>query len=412
MLAILLVISLSACGEEEEQSLPEEETSVAPTLDHAQAVALLERDKLITDIFVNNYLCKGNYQEAKPQAVELGNECADFLSIFALLGSTYTESGGCITEFLNYPEGHTPSVSAVDGRTYVFNHIGSRFEGHTFASTAVVEDTENENVKIITAKTYGGESVSYKAVHKEGVWLLEEGIFRLNSQTAAPCTEEFPYTGHGSLSSLSGEVLVIELFVTDKQSKISSEQEAEFHSNTVAAMEYITNAAAKYGSKMSVSYETAYFNHENVIGSRPLDFDIIFSETGFGTLKAFAEENYDLSAYDNYLFLVCMNKDISISHAANANTPLTEIYYGERVICRTDSTASDLCVEILKLAGAYSYNEGKCSKYVESLFFEYFEGEIMLTGSLSFSEMSPVTAYACGLINDLDPLYRVFFYNE
>ncbi len=413
LLVCLFPLVLSACNGEDTD---ENETSSAESLEDSllsteDAVALIELDKTITDIFINNSLCDNKSSVAKAVAVTSG-DYVSFSAIEALLDSAYTASGGNKDMFLSYPEGysHTPSVSDVDGTTYVFNHIGSSYKDFIVTSTVSVSNTDNENEQIITAQTESGKSVELKAVFENDKWRLESGIFAVSQDDVTECESRFPLSHYGSFMDLSGNILVIELYVSDLESGFTSIEESGFHRRIKNAFDYMTEQAKGYGREVTVTYESAYFDHYGTLGVRALDFDIVFAETGFGTLQNFADVNFDLAAYDNYVFVVCLDKNVDVSYACYNGTDETQLYFAERVIMGKNTTDAEVCVSALGLLGAYGFDEGKCDEYTESLYGFYFPYDIMVSKKLSSSTFSPVTAFACGITDKLDPFYRVFFY--
>ncbi len=410
LLACALVLTFSACGDEEiAESSVAEETSQPLELTLDEAKALIERDRLITDMFVNNSLCSKKTAEYAP--VISFNEYSDYGKLLSLLENTYTASGGNIQTFLSYPNERLPAIKSINGRTNVFNHIGSSFEGFVNDTSVSVSDTEDEAIKTIAATSKDGKQVEFTAKHENGKWLLEKGIFLLNPPAEDEFTKEFPNTSLGSFIDFTGEVLVIELFVSDYQTQFTPDEEDVFHEKLENAFGYIQEQSETFGNEVNITYERIYYEYSGIIGVRPLDFDIVFAETGFGTLQKFADANYDLTAYDNYVIAVCINKEAETSYALYDGTNETEIYFGERVILGKNALDTDICVSLLSLLGAYGYNEGVCDEYTEALYRKYFPNDIMVSESLVFSEMSPVTAYACGITEELSPLYQVFYYD-
>lgn len=409
-LACVLMLTMSSCDNTEEAESSEiiEETSQSDEFTLEDAKELIERDRLVTDIFINNSLCSKKIADSV--AVSPQSEYSDYSKVEELLNSTYTQSGGSISAFLAYPNEALPAVTNNEGKTYVFNHIGSSYGDFIDASTVTVANTPFDTKKLIAAKTRSGLSVQLDVVYEDGNWLLEKGIYQINPPEETEFEQEFPFQGIGSFKAFSGEVLIIELFVSDKESGFTSDEEEQFHERVGHAVDYIIEQSAKYGNEVNVTYESAYFEHSGVVGTRGLDFDIVFAETGFGTLEAFAEENYITSDYDSYVFVVCQNKDSDITYSLYEDTDETQLYFGERIIIGQNASDTEICVSLLKLLGAYGYNENKCDSYTESLYGMYFPNDIMVSESLAFSEMSPVTAYACGITEELSPLYRVFYY--
>lgn len=407
LLSLAFMLSLFACNNEKDESSLPEEISQTNEFGLDTAKSLIERDRQITDMFVNNSLCSKKVTEYSP--VISFNEYADYSKLLSALENTYTQSGGSIQAFLSYPNESLPAVKNVDGRTNVFNHIGSHYNGYVDVNSIELNGG-SETLKHFTALAADGKKIEFTAVLEEGKWLLQKGIFLLNPKTEEEFTQKFPGSSLGSFMEFSGNILVIQLFVSDKESEITADEEKEFHKKLEPALNYISEQSERYGNEVNISYENLYFDHEGIIGYRPLDFDIVFAETGFGTLQNFAESNLDITAYDNYVVAVCIDKDIKTSFAAYKGTNETEIYYGERVMINKESKETEICVSLLSLLGAYNYGEGICDEYTEALYRRYFPNDIMVSESLTFSEMSPVTAYACGITDQLPPLYRVFYY--
>lgn len=398
-----------ACNENDESSAESsvESSEAEIVLSSEQAIELIKRDKLITDMFINNSLCNGKSTDAV--ALKSG-EYASFSAIESLLDSTYTESGGNKAFFLSYPENHTPSVTGIDGKTFVFNHVGSSYADFIDEKTVSIENGENENEAIIKARAQSGREVELKAVRDNDVWRLESGIYMLDSEKTSAFDKLFPLSDYGSFMEFSGNVLVIELFISDNKSDFTAEDEKDFHKRIENAVNYIVEQSKTFGNEVKVTYESAYFDHAGIIGNRALDFDIFFAETRFGSLQNFADSNFDLSAYDNYVFAVCLNKEMDVSYALYDGTDKTQIYFGERLIMGNNTSDVDVCISLLSLLGAYGYDNGLCDEYTEALYNEYFPHDIMVSESLVYSLMSPVTAYACGITDELIPLYRVFWY--
>lgn len=413
LLAVLLAVSFAACGGEEEYSedsfvysLDETSQSEEFTVDDARV--LIEQDRFITDIFVNNSLTVKESAEYIP--VVSSTPYSDYGLLCNFIATTYIESSESIQTFLEYPNKELPSVKGINGRTYVFTHKGSSYTDHIVPSTVTVAPTSDIDEYRITARTKSGITVEMKALRVNGRWLLEKGIYLLNPMAESRFTLKFGGSDRGSFASYSGNILVIELFITDKTSGFTEEQEDEFHSKVSASFDSLGKSLSQYGASVNLDYERGYYEHSETIGVRALDFDIVFAETGFGTLKKFAESNYDLSQYDNYVFAVCMNKEIETSYELYLATAETEVYYGERVIIGSNATEDEISLSMLSILGATDYSGEEYGEYITSLYAQYFPDDVMVRKTLEGSEISAVTAYACGVADDLPSLYRVFYY--
>ncbi len=408
LVAAFCLIFVGCNGDSEISSEPSTESSeITCPLGVMEALELIARDKLVTDIFINNSLCES--VSAESVALTSG-EYADFSEIEKLLSSTYTASGKSIDYFKSYPEGHTPSVTGIDGKTFVFNHIGSGFDDFIDRNSVETISTEDESRVQISAKTQSGREVTLFAVYENGAWLLETGVY-MTAHEESELENSFPLSKLGSFMEFKGEILVIEFFISDNVFDFDNETEDAFHKRIESAFDYISEQSESYGNKVNITYQRARFDHAGVLGTRGLDFDIMFAETGFGSLVKFADANFDLAAYDNYVFAVCINNDSAVSHNGYEGTDETQLYFGERVIVGRDTTDVEICVSVLKLLGAYGYDEEKADADIELLYRTYFPHDIMVSESLAYSVMSPVTAYACGITDELSGLYRVFMYS-
>jgi len=368
------------------------------------ALELLNRDKLLTEIFVCNSLCGDAPDKAVSVALDKENEYASFSKIKALLSSTYSADGGNISYFLSYPSAEYPSVSEKDGKTYVFNHVGSSYSDYVDVKTAKIFNGDSDTEKLIKGKSLSGKDVQLKVVYENGKWLLEKGIFMLNPQEASK-PSAFSCGNIGSLKSLSGKILVIEFFISDKETQFSSEEETAFHNKIKSSFDLIGSQANALGGNVEFIYDNQYFQHDGVLGDAAIDFDIVFAETGFGSLKAFAENNYELSEYDGYLFVVCQNKNVNDSCNRYENTVSTEFYYGERIFMGNNTDEANLPMYLLQLSGMATYNG---DDYIDSLYKVYFPNDYAVCADISKATMSKVTAFACGVISDLEPLYQPF----
>ena len=176
-LSLVITVTFCSCYEGEEESgdatdesfvLPEfsqEEVSADDgILSEEEALALIEADKRITEIFVNQSLYGGDNGSVEYYGLPVESEFVNFKAITALLESTYTSSGGAVEDFLTYPQGLPPALTEKNGRTYVFRHPTERYYDFVNTQTVKITDTELATEKIITASTHRSKKVIFKAV--------------------------------------------------------------------------------------------------------------------------------------------------------------------------------------------------------------------------------------------------------
>ncbi|MBE6691969.1 MAG: hypothetical protein E7586_01380 [Ruminococcaceae bacterium] len=417
MLLLALVLGLSSCNKGEEDSLDEsseaqtESSSEQSAFTVKQAEQLLEQDKLLTEIFICNYLRDVTSVKAERTLVSADNKYADFSEIEKLIGNTYLQDSGDKEFFMSYPENQEPSVVSQDGKTSVFCHIGSNYNDYADYSTLSVLDTDDEKVKELSFSTLLGKELTVKAfLQEDGKWLLEKGIYRLNPPQTDYTESPWGKTNVGSLKNLSGKTLVIKLFVSDKDTEITPADETFFHQRIESALQSLTQDLSQFGITPDFEYESTYFEHKKTLGNRAIDFDMMLAQTTFGTLENFARDNtdLDLSKYDNYFFVVCTKNDMELSVGVFDKTEEKDLYFGERILTGASVTDLDIYKSVLCLLGADLRGEDGADKYTEALYKFYFPNDFAVTKDLTTVEISPVTAYMCGFTDKLNFLYKTF----
>lgn len=419
LLATALCCSLSSCGDKASDPSGNQFASGSETSSDAgkfvlsleEAAALVEKDKKVIELFVCNSLC-GDKTSAAFVPLSEESEYYEFSAVEALLSSVYLPSGDESEFFLSYPLESAPSLSETEGKTRVFFHPESGFDDFIDPETVSVEVGKAENEKLVKAKTLSGREVSLTAVYEGGAWYLKNSLFNSNPAESEKCEKLFPASNSGSLAKLSGRVLVIELFVYDNNASFTDEEEAAFHTRISSAVDYLASEAERYGGEVEIVYESVYFHHAGTVGNGDLPFDITIGDTGFGTLQKLAESHFDLSGYDSYFFAVCFNRECEPLFKVYDNTDSSEAYFGERLFVGTNTSETVICRNVLSMLGAYDYRSGLCDEYREQLYQAYFPNDVMASEISEGAQMSPVTAYCCGVTDDLDPLYRIFLYEK
>lgn len=411
LLAVFVSFSLFACGGEEISEDPGSESSDPQAPDIGTLAGLLEKDREVIEMFVCNSLCESK-DIASVQKVSAQSSYARFSEVESLLNRTYSVSGGSADYFLSYPSFGEKAVSDENGATCAFYHAGSGFTDFADTSTISLYPSESTDECGFSVRTASGRTAGMKAIRVDDGWVLENSLFRVLAGDPEKPDKKFPLSGIGSFSEFDGNILFIELFFSDKSSKFTSDEENEFHSAIESAVSYLSAEAERYGREVSVTYERAYFDHQGVLGTHEMSFDIMFAETGFGTLEAFAEHNYDLSEYDNYVFAVCYNKEQPTAHNTynpdSENHESPELYYAERVFVGSGSTDAEICKALLSMLGAGSVYSEDSDEYLSGLYRSYFPNDVLVSRDLNGTSLSPVAAYACGMTDELDPLLRPF----
>ena len=415
LISLLLVTALLAvfCGctgnnTQEVSDIVSEDTSkeVIPQLTAENAIQLINTDKLVTEIFICNSLCDKNasvgYHPASNQAY------AQFSAIKALLNSVYSSNSTDINLLLSYPQMHAPAVKEQDGKTMVFNHLGSSFTDFINTQSVAVLCNENESTAKINCKTQSGKEITLNAVYETDCWRLVNGIYSSYPQAHTDFSAKYIYSDKGSLKKLTGKTLIIEFFISDEETTVTPAEEEAFHQKVKAAADKIAQQSLLYGNEISFSYQSESFLHDKTLGTRPLEFDLMIAETGFGSLADFAKTVAEVNKYDNYLFAVYVSKELETSAGMYDNTEDTECYIGERILVGKNGTAEEIYGGILTLAGGYGYTNGILDEYTEGLYKEYFPNCGLIPDNINNAQISAVNAYNCGITDELKELYRIF----
>ncbi len=406
LIILLLVSSLCltfvGCDEKIDPNVPTEFT-----VENAQE--LLRQDEIATKIFVCNGLC-GEEELLDYVEVSEDSQYSSYEEVIKLLDTTYHPEGGAKDFFLNYPSIGDNSITEREGKTFAFKHPGSGYNDFVDYETVEVEETDDSAKKTIKAKTESGREVTFDAVYGEQKWRLSQSIYSMAQEEKFDV--DFVNAELGSLARFSGKVLVIKFFATDLKTSFTQEEEDALSQKIETSINFVKDEAKRYGNNVHVTYASAYFQHSGFFADNVIDFDADFAETGFGTLRKFAEANYDLSQYDNYFFVVCFNNEIETSFASYEGTKETAHYFGERICIGTNATEHDICIATLSLLGAVNFENELCSDYLKSLYKYYFPNEVFFQDNLEGAIISPFNAYVTGMSKDLERIYRVFNYEK
>ncbi len=415
-LLVFLVFSFVSCSSSEgsssaQPSISSADESTAPAVELSleEAGKLIEQDKKIIDIFINGILSKS--KAPAYESVAEDNEFCLYSSLEELLSSTYSITSRESAFFLSYPDDELPAVKNNDGKTSVFFYVGSSFTDYADVSSLSIENTEIDTVKVIKLKSLSGREAALKAVYENNHWLLEKSLYNCIARDDE-IAEKPLCSGKGSFSSFNGDILVIELFISDSNSSFdpkSDEPEKAFHEKIKTSFDYLLQQCEDLGGNANITYEAVEFEHFGAIGSGDLPFDIFFSETGFGNLRNLAESHFDdLQKYDNYVFAVCFNRETEPLYKRYDGKSTTELYFAERTFVGTNTTADEITRNMLALLGGESQLFDELSEPLKELYNVYFPQDIFKSEKLDNAKINPYTAYCCGMIEDLNPIYRVF----
>ena len=409
--ALLLCCAFFLCScsesgnDENTVSLPENQEPEVYDLTPERASELVKNDAEITDMFVNNSLFGGDPEKLEYYSVK--GKYKDFEEIKKLLFSTYSNTDGVCDYFLKYPLEKMPSLKNDSGKTFAFYHPGSEFTDKIKTGSIKVSHTDEKKATIF-GTTKNGKDIKLSAVFENGKWLLEKGLF-LSAQRESYCANRFPMSDIGSAVGFSGKILIVELFLSDSETSFDSDDEIRFHKKIKEGTDRLVKESEKYGNKVEITYQNAYFKHEGVLGDYDYSLDMMFAATSFGTLENFVKTSFDLSLYDSYAIMVCRNSDTETKCNVFQKTSETSLYYAERIIIGNSVCPGEITKGLLQMFGAYGLaDKDFCGTYYTKLYKIYFPDDIMLSDGRNDFSISPAAAFASGITHDLDYLYRVF----
>ncbi len=413
LLAVSVCLTMFACGgEDESEFISNEETSVEETsvvienevLNDEVILNLIENDRRAIKMFMCNSLYDGSKDSAVAVPVS-DEEFVEYSSLWAFLESIYTADSGMLEYFTGYPGYGGKALSSIRGRTYALYIPRSSFQSFIYSKTVVYTELEDGRVEI-DARTVDGIDVTLYAVRESGRYKLTYSLCTLLVKEDEG-NEKFPMSELGSCSSFEGSMLVIELFLSDKKSDFDSGTEDAFHNTVSSAKNRLITECEAYGHTPTVTYQRAYFDHTSEFENKIYALDMMFSSTSFESLGGFADAGFDLENYDNYMIIVCVNKNIGTTTNRYESSAETEPYYAERIIIGNDTTELSISKSIISLFGAEDYSSGKFSKYTSDLYKQYFSDEMFFAEN---GTISPVNAFASGMTDELDDMLEIFRY--
>lgn len=389
----ILLLALFACGGTE----PEPEvTDTAPRLSGDRARELVELDAQVIGIFVNGALCAS---KSGVGYMHVTGEYAEFSAITGLLDSVYCEKP--VAEmYLSYPSATDKiSVAESSGKTKVFYHPSSFFDTGYDTESISVSDGADENEKIITFSAAEGE-VRLACRFDGSTWRLAQSRF---SESAGMISPEKPqFADMGSLKTLSGSILFIDLFVSDSKRSFSEAEEAERTAKTAAAARYLTDQSALLGGSLDITCTVMRFEHGAELGGRTTNFDLVFAATEFETLQGLVETACDTLSYDGYVVFAHTVSDIT-GLCRFENSEPTAHYFAEHYFCTAETTYTDITAACLALAGEDGTVNSVPEPY-QALYAAYFPDDLFSGGG----SISIPDAFGAGMISGMSGIYSVF----
>lgn len=369
------------------------------------AKKLLEADKTITKLFAGGLLSELVDTTGKDPLEYIpaaGTQYEDFSTIEKLLTSTYTVGSGVIEKYLSYPRYGNRSIISKDGKTYFSFHYKDNFTSVN-TDNIFISDGINSNQKIINAGAF-----TLTMAYDGTAWLLEDSVYFVEKENRKPSesTAVFPKMNQGSAATLSGKILVVEVFVAENKGKFTEEKTAFYDQKIRDSMSFILNSAVDHRGSFSFEVKQLFFSLSQTVDfstDEPYAFDRVLATTKYGDLERYIKDNIDVSAYDDYFAVICADKT-GTGFALPYSKGDSEVFKAERCVLFANDDSGLLTKNILSLFGAQEQTDA----YLIRLMKSYFENEIMFAPPLSGAVVSELTAYQTGMTKYLDDQFTAF----
>jgi len=412
--AFVFLLFFSGCAKDniatfsEESVVLDKKTSINKIMGDAiteTAKELLENDYKVAKLFAGGMLTElvdVSNREPTELLPAAGTEYEDFFVIEKLLISTYSVSSGVIEKYLNYPEYGTRAITSDEGKTMFSFHYIEEIQKINIDSVTV-SDGENSNQKIINA-----DDITIPMGFNGKEWLLEDSVFFIQREEVVFQECDFAIEGMntGSAATLTGNVLIVEVFLIDKNDSFTQEEMDSYSAKISESIDYIKKEAAEYGGLLNIEVNKLFFKYNTKIDLSPesYDFDLALARTEYQHLDRYISDNFDTSKYDNYLAIICAYEN-GKGYARPFNDADTDVFNADRCVMFSGDDTIMLTRNILTLFGAYLQTDSGLLKLMEN----YFEDDIMLCDDLDRAYIGELTAYQVGLTKYLDKQFHAFY---
>lgn len=347
------------------------------------------------------------------------NEFYEYSRLKELANSVYTGEGG--EYVLNFPPYGTNTVVNVSEKTWYSTHFVPDYSDKA-ATLRLLSFDENRSKILVT--TQKGIEVELDFVNTPEGWRMAECLYKAVTDkiNSASSSDEYKSTamGMGSASALTGNCLIINVFLSDSVSEWEDGDVEKSLSRLGNACDFAETLSAYYGQSLDITSTdkaaSLYLKTSDKIPADINEFvwiDLLFSDTVYKSLEGYAASHFDLESYDNWCVMFHLNKK-GRSYAIpcdRANSDW-EHYTAERcVVFHTDDenysyydSSGVYAHELFHLFGAADLYAPYISNDDSDLLNNYFPNDIMRTIPLDIelASVSPFTAFRLGWLGYLD----------
>ncbi len=394
-----------------------------------EILELIEKDVLLTDLFINGEVCPNILTEYSYTTLESSNVYHDFSAVENALNDVYSAECDVAERYLSYPTSAAPVVKNSGGVTSVCRAYVPGFNVEPDISTAEFLSFSSDAASV-SVKCSDGRSYVYEAVKAEGKWRLTTSLFFMNLSLPSEILWEDSGLqngqNEGSAKRLCGDCLIVNIFVDDAVSSWKSDDIDNALRYISDAAFFLENEAAVYGTGLRFNFtdknSSVYIKTSKNISSAGDDLlwiELMFADTVYRTLEGCAASYFDLDSYDNWCVLIHVSKS-GRSYAIPCNSDYYdhEIYSSERAVMFYSadaskpyySVAANYAHELLHLFGAQDLYEDTVTSNSVMFIKHFFPNEIMFNihDDIGTQAVSPYTAYRVGWSDTLpEPFDRI-----
>lgn len=411
------------------EAVSEDEPNKPINKGQEEILELIEKDALLTDLFINGGVCPNLLAEYSYTILESSNEYHDFSAVENALNDVYSAECDVAERYLSYPTPAAPVVKSSGGVTAVCRAYVPYFDVAPDISTAQFLSFSADFASV-SVECSDGRSYVYEAVKSEGKWRLTTSLFFMN--LSLPSGVRWEESGlqngqnEGSAKRLSGNCLIVNIFVDDAASSWNNDDIDNALRYISDAAFFLENEAALYGAELKLNFtdknSSVYIKTSKNIspsGDDLLWIELMFADTVYRTLEGCASSYFDLDSYDNWCVLIHVAK-AGRSYAIPCNSDYFdhEIYSSERAVMFYSadaskpyySVAANYAHELLHLFGAQDLYEDAVTADSVTFIKHFFPNEIMFNihDDIGTQAVSPYTAYRVGWSDTLtEPFGRI-----
>lgn len=367
---------------------------------------LLKKDKKNVELFFDNGLYELSQKSGTTAPIDKNSEFGDFSNVEKLF-DIYTFPTNVKEYFFSFPLYGEKAVFEKNGVVYA-TKINS-----TSLSYPIITDFSMLELSLDSATfSFETKNGTKKITVDFATKTISDSPYRLMTESdysdkwLAPSFEP-SVVNNGSGKKLLGKTLIINVFVSDKNSEWDSDSVKKTLEKIEKGVKWLQTNAENNNVDLELSSTTSttslFYRSSSKLTNEAEDqiwINEMFSHTIYGSVDEYINSNCNVKNYDNYVVLFHLNKD-GENNYGRYDSELFEkdLYKTERAVMYKGSSEKDYVRAVLYLFGAQSYGEHETEAKT------YFGNEIMLENSVfnDSLKLGEITSYLIGWTKSVHP---------